>query len=740
MSLLMEALRKAEEAKSKAAKENTEDAAPEAGTESGVTPAPEEQASAFDKSGATEQTSASAEPAITGSQTSPIETSEGAPSTEEDSDQEGPVVINPDPDEEETLAAHQETGNSQTEAQETLEFDEHLLDNIIRENSDTEDREADQGASADDDLEKIEFTTRSSEPEAAAQHILSESLEEAIRDSESVTPGSTPLTPTAQQHPVSEQDQPEEAEEAKVPSFLADDDNEDDLSLLQSSYFSRTKKPTSTFDDHESFPEESSTETDSPEPDSGAPGRGPSPFLEEDDYDSLSINSPASNETIAGTMPEEPASESAPTPAADDAGSDRAREMENRSSASSLFQAKEESRSRRRKRMMGLAAGLLIIPVAGIAWWFYSSMTSTPGMQFTVPTDGSLANRGMLGEGLQDQALSDAANQSPGETRDTALLADTSVQQDTPEGQTSVVETLDTGTQAEVPAEDQALIAQTPASPGVSETGESSAPLQAVTPPQDQIPPGSDIDEPTVSAGTEQLAQSTIQPTPQATAAQAETPAASSAPAQTGLSFVRRAAENVINPDLNAAYDSYTQGDFPTAGRLYQQVLSVEPNNRDAMLGLASVYLRQNAVSMSQRLYARLLELNPRDPIARAGLLESALLDDPLRQESELKSLISAYPGIAPLSFALGNLYASQNRWSEAQNAYFDALLAAKSAGQGNISPDYAFNLAVSLERLNQLQAALDYYREAEQFSRTTAPGFDPALLSQRLSYLEQRL
>jgi tetratricopeptide (TPR) repeat protein len=157
------------------------------------------------------------------------------------------------------------------------------------------------------------------------------------------------------------------------------------------------------------------------------------------------------------------------------------------------------------------------------------------------------------------------------------------------------------------------------------------------------------------------------------------------------------------------------------------------------MLGLASVYLKQNNYSLAQNFYARLLELNPRDPLARAGLLET-IQDDPVRQEAELKSLINAFPGTAPLSYALGNLYVSQNRWNEAQTAYFDALLAAKSANTGPISPDYSFNLAVSLEHINQLRSALDYYREAAVFARNAAPGFDPAQLQQRLNYLEQRL
>jgi uncharacterized protein HemY len=58
------------------------------------------------------------------------------------------------------------------------------------------------------------------------------------------------------------------------------------------------------------------------------------------------------------------------------------------------------------------------------------------------------------------------------------------------------------------------------------------------------------------------------------------------------------------------------------------------------------------------------------------------------------------------LNFALGNLYAQQGRWNDAQQAYFRAY-----AGDGD-NPDYPlFNLAVSLEQLRQPKLALQYYQ-----------------------------
>src|SRR5690606_9769795 len=163
------------------------------------------------------------------------------------------------------------------------------------------------------------------------------------------------------------------------------------------------------------------------------------------------------------------------------------------------------------------------------------------------------------------------------------------------------------------------------------------------------------------------------------------------------------------------------------------------PNNRDALLGLAVVHTRSGRLDAARRLYAQALTLNPKDPLARTGLLQT-MAEGGSDIERELLSLRDAYPQLAPVHFALGNLYAARQRWSDAQSAYFDALVLANRAGDGPVSPDYAFNLAVSLEQLQQPRAALEYYRQAQTLAQQVAPGFDPALLRSRLAFLEQNL
>ena len=52
-------------------------------------------------------------------------------------------------------------------------------------------------------------------------------------------------------------------------------------------------------------------------------------------------------------------------------------------------------------------------------------------------------------------------------------------------------------------------------------------------------------------------------------------------------------------------------------------------------------------------------------------------------------------------------MYADQGNWPAAQTAYFQAHHLARA------NPDYAFNLAVSLEHLSQPKLALNFYQQA---------------------------
>lgn len=182
-----------------------------------------------------------------------------------------------------------------------------------------------------------------------------------------------------------------------------------------------------------------------------------------------------------------------------------------------------------------------------------------------------------------------------------------------------------------------------------------------------------------------------------------------------------------IDPLLNSAYLAYREGKFDQAQQLYGQALKLDERNTDALLGLAVIAQRRGADSMAAHYYAKVLELNPRDPVANAGMSALTTSDN---VESRLKILLNEQQNSSALHFALGNYYAAQERWGEAQQAYFNAYkLEPKNAG-------LAFNLAISLERLGQKKLAAQYYQSALQLDQSNSEGFDHALISQRIDEL----
>ncbi len=185
-----------------------------------------------------------------------------------------------------------------------------------------------------------------------------------------------------------------------------------------------------------------------------------------------------------------------------------------------------------------------------------------------------------------------------------------------------------------------------------------------------------------------------------------------------------------INAYLLNAYQLFTAGDSKGARPLYEKVLQTEPNNRDALLGMAAIALNSHQQEQAAALYSHLLDLDPTDADAIAGLT-SLRRGSPELSESQLKKVLAHNPQSGPTLFELGNLYSRQSRWSEAQEVYFRAL------GSTPTNADYAYNLAISLDRLGQNRLALEYYQKAQALA-TKAPGnFSEAVADKRIGQLQ---
>jgi Flp pilus assembly protein TadD len=186
------------------------------------------------------------------------------------------------------------------------------------------------------------------------------------------------------------------------------------------------------------------------------------------------------------------------------------------------------------------------------------------------------------------------------------------------------------------------------------------------------------------------------------------------------------------NEVLENAYAALQRGDLARAREGYSVVLSREQNNRDALLGLAAIDVRNRDFDTAELRYLKLLELDPRDTHAHAGLIALQGNVDAVQSESRVKNLIASQPDATHLYFTLGNQYAAQSRWIEAQDAYFKA----HSAEPENA--DYAYNLAVSLDQLRQRQLALEYYKRALALTGTKPAAFDRAQVETRIRDLSR--
>ena len=207
-----------------------------------------------------------------------------------------------------------------------------------------------------------------------------------------------------------------------------------------------------------------------------------------------------------------------------------------------------------------------------------------------------------------------------------------------------------------------------------------------------------------------------------------------SRPVETASPKVTRSRTPVasVSESVLAGYQAYAAGDDAAAGRYYRQAAQQEPRNVDAWLGLGAVALRQGKLEEASAAYLRVLELEPRNTAAQAGLVSLTAQADPVAGESRLKSLLAQQPEAAFLHVALGNLYADQGQWPSAQQAYFQAFrFDAKNA-------EYAFNLAVSLDQMGKGDLALTHYQRALELLPRQGGAVDRAQLEERIAQLRQ--
>jgi tetratricopeptide (TPR) repeat protein len=182
---------------------------------------------------------------------------------------------------------------------------------------------------------------------------------------------------------------------------------------------------------------------------------------------------------------------------------------------------------------------------------------------------------------------------------------------------------------------------------------------------------------------------------------------------------------------METAHAAFMRGETDLARSIWMKTFQTDARNINALHGLAAIAQLEGRPDQAAALYRRVLEVDPKDAVAHAGLLAIRAPTDARQTESRLKGLLAEQPNSPHLHFALGNLYLNDARWAEAQQAFFKAHVADPA------NPDYLYNLAVSLDHLHQTKLAAQYYARALAAAKSHTAAFDPAQAEARIKMLQ---
>jgi cytochrome c-type biogenesis protein CcmH/NrfG len=184
-----------------------------------------------------------------------------------------------------------------------------------------------------------------------------------------------------------------------------------------------------------------------------------------------------------------------------------------------------------------------------------------------------------------------------------------------------------------------------------------------------------------------------------------------------------------VNATLLQAYQAYLIQSDVEAQRLYKRVLQQDIRNIDALLGMGAIAERQVRVADAIGWFQKVLEVDPKNAVALSALVN--LTPEVENKEQQLKGLLAKQPDNAALHVDLASIYAEDQRWVDAQQAYFEAF-------RLNPTPENAFNLAVSLDQLHKPKLALTYYQQALALAQSVPNhSVDIPLLEARMRAIE---
>jgi tetratricopeptide (TPR) repeat protein len=198
-----------------------------------------------------------------------------------------------------------------------------------------------------------------------------------------------------------------------------------------------------------------------------------------------------------------------------------------------------------------------------------------------------------------------------------------------------------------------------------------------------------------------------------------------------GIKISRRLKTEAIRLEIEKANNLFLQGKTDLAANIYREVVRQDIFRREALMGLASIAVHNRRFDTARRIYNQILLLDPKDKEALSRLISLRENDDPTRRASQLKTMIRSEPDNYRLHFILGTIYMANKQWSEARLTFQQAHLLEKD------HPDTVYNLAISLDHLRKPGEALKYYLLATNLAEKYSAEFELSQADNRIKELQ---
>ncbi|HHV36491.1 MAG TPA: tetratricopeptide repeat protein [Candidatus Cloacimonetes bacterium] len=180
-----------------------------------------------------------------------------------------------------------------------------------------------------------------------------------------------------------------------------------------------------------------------------------------------------------------------------------------------------------------------------------------------------------------------------------------------------------------------------------------------------------------------------------------------------------------VDKIYNVATNFYAAGNYVEAERQLKVAIGLDPDKADAYYYLGATYLKTGAHQLAEENFRNALEINPKHGQSLIMLNELYETTDQVAKRLEVMEMIATNNDDAELWFVIGNIYAEQRQFTDAESAFDSSL---------SISPEdirvitrkglMLYELERFGDAIEYLETAYDAYPENEIISRRLAAAY----------------